>query len=106
MQTAISNFANKMKMSSRLPGYRVLYIFTTDRREMETIEAEFIKEYDHIPQKWKHDQPYYKLYAGNFVSKAKAMQLLSTLREDFPSSVVENTTVTVKDVYECRHKLK
>lgn len=106
VQTAIRNFANKMKISSELPGFRVLYFFTTDRREMEAVERQFEKDYEHIPHEWKHDQPYYKLYAGNFVSKVKAMQLLSILRKDFPSSVVENTIVTVKDVYECRHKLK
>lgn len=106
VQSVIGGFSGKMNMSTRLSGYRILYFFTTDRREMERVEKEFIKEYDYIPHDWKHDQPYYNLYAGSFVSKAKAMQLLAKLREDFPSSVVVNHPVVVKDVYECRHKLK
>lgn len=105
VQTMIKSYENRMKATQELPGYRVLYFFTNDRREMEVVEKRFKEKYDFLPHNWIHDQPYYNLYAGSFLSKYKAMALLSRLRADFPAAVLVNAKVTVKDIYDSRQKI-
>ncbi|GAA5220048.1 hypothetical protein [Membranihabitans marinus] len=103
---AMENYINAMQNTTELSGYRILYFFTNDRREMEEVEKRFVEKFDFIPHDWVHDQPYYNLYAGSFLSKYKAMNLLSQLREDFPAAVLVNAKVTKENVYESRLKIQ
>lgn len=106
VQRAVENYINAMENTTEMSGYRILYFFTNDRREMEEVEKSFKEKFDYIPHDWVHDQPYYNLYAGSFLSKYKAMNLLSQLREDFPAAVLVNAKVTKDKVYESRIKIQ
>lgn len=106
IQQAMLEYKNRYQGDTDLPGYRIQYLFTTDRREMENEQKKFLEQYKSIPNEWVHDQPYYRLYAGSFVDRSAAMQLLVQIRENFPSALLVNSRVTVDQVLECRQNLR
>lgn len=106
IQQAMAEYKNRYQGDIDLPGYRIQYLFTTDRREMENVQRKFNELYQTIPNEWVHDQPYYRLYAGSFVDRSAAMQLLVRIRENFPSALLVNSRVTLDQVLECRSNLR
>ena len=106
IQRAMLEYKNRYQGDTELSGYRIQYLFTTDRREMENIQRKFEEQYRSIPHEWVHDQPYYRLYAGSFVDRAAAMQLLAHIRESFPTALLVNSRVTIDQVLECRANLR
>lgn len=106
IQRAMLEYKGRYQHDTEIPGYRIQYLFTTDRREMENILRRFENLYGSIPHEWVHDQPYYRLYAGSFVDRAPAMKLLVHIRESFPTALLVNSRVTIEKVLECRENLK
>jgi len=106
VQRAMESYQNAFQKYDLIPGYRVQYLFTNDRREMERIEKDFRAEYDRVPTEWEHDPPYYKLYAGSFLSRTNAMRLLVRLRENFPGALLVHSSVSVKEVHACRKTMQ
>ncbi len=106
IQQAMEEYKRRFSDNSEIPGYRIQYLFTTDRREMERTERNFNMTYGFIPHDWEHDQPYYRLYAGSFITKSSATQLLFRIRKDFPEALLINATVPIDKVIECRKKLR
>lgn len=105
VQQALQEYQARYENNPEVPGYRIQYLFTTDRREMENIERKFDQIYGYIPHEWEHDQPYYRLYAGSFSSRSHAMKILAQIRSEFPSALLVNAPVSVDKVLECREKL-
>lgn len=105
IQRAMLEYKDRYQEDTEIPGYRIQYLFTTDRRKMEITQREFDKLYGYIPHEWVHDQPYYRLYAGAFVERAPALQQLTHIREDFPTALLVNSSVTMDQVLECREIL-
>lgn len=106
VQKAMESYKTEFQKYDLVPGYRVQYLFTNDRREMERTEREFRTEYERVPTEWEHDPPYYKLFAGSFLSRTNAMRLLVRLRENFPGTLLVHSSVSVKDVYSCRKTMQ
>lgn len=105
VQKAMQEYSERYQSDTELIGYRIQYLFTTDRREMENIERKFDQTYYSIPHEWEHDPPYYRLYAGSFVVRSNAMQLLAQIRQKFPEALLVNATVPIDKVIECRKNL-
>ncbi|MBY5958126.1 hypothetical protein KUV50_08300 [Membranicola marinus] len=105
VQKAMREYQARYEDNTELEGYRIQYLFTTDRREMERIERKFDELYQYIPHEWEHDPPYYRLYAGSFVARSNAMQLLALIRENFPEALLINATVPIDKVIQCRKNL-
>ena len=105
VQSAMEEYSERYQENPEVSGYRIQYLFTTDRREMENTERKFEQTYGFIPHEWEHDQPYYRLYAGSFVIRSKAMQLLTQIRKKFPEALLVNATVPIDKVLVCQKKL-
>ena len=76
-------FEESSRSSTRVPGWRVQILATTDRARLETVETDFKVNYPNIPVDWVHDTPYYKLRAGAFSTKQGAERLKYTLTRQF-----------------------
>jgi len=74
------------QLNEFVPGWRIQVLATTDRQKLETVKAEFQRDFPGILIDWQHDKPYYKLRAGAFDSKLAATELLYRLKEKFPSA--------------------
>ena len=68
---------------TKVPGWRVQILATTDRGRLETVENQFKVNYPSIAVDWVHTKPYYKLRAGAFQTKQEAERLKYTLSEQF-----------------------
>lgn len=74
------------KSTSRVEGWRIQIMATTDRRKMEAAKSEFLVKYPQIKVDWTHSKPYYRLRAGAFSTKLEAVRLLYQLKRDYPSA--------------------
>ena len=83
VQRVIDLWLESSELTTRVDGWRVQILATTDRTRLETVEQQFKVNYPSIPVDWVHTKPYYKLRAGAFRTKQEAERLKFTLGEQF-----------------------
>lgn len=76
-------FQTENETESKVDGWRVQILATTDRSRLETVESAFKVNYPSVPVDWVHTKPYYKLRAGAFQTKQEAERLKFTLGRQF-----------------------
>lgn len=76
-------FQTVNESESKVDGWRVQILATTDRNRLETVENQFKVNYPSVPVDWVHTKPYYKLRAGAFQTKQEAERLKHTLEKQF-----------------------
>lgn len=76
-------FQTVNEAESKVDGWRVQILATTDRNRLETVESQFKVNYPSVPVDWVHTKPYYKLRAGAFQTKQEAERLKHTLEAQF-----------------------
>lgn len=69
-------------------GFRVQILATTDRRQMETIQREYERRYPDYPIHFAHNEPYWYLKTGAFLSNQKARAFMKELGREYPASIV------------------
>ena len=69
-------------------GFRVQILATTDRRQMETIQREYERRYPDYPIHFAHNEPYWYLKTGAFLSNQKARAFMKELGKEYPASIV------------------
>lgn len=69
-------------------GFRVQILATTDRRQMETIQREYERRYPDYPIHFAHNDPYWYLKTGAFLSNQKARAFMKDLGKEYPASIV------------------
>jgi len=69
-------------------GFRVQILATTDRRQMETIQREYERRYPDYPVHFAHNEPYWYLKTGAFITNQKAQAFMKQLGKEYPSSIV------------------
>lgn len=82
----MQDFVLHGKTNETIKAWRIQIITTDDRREMESVRAQFITLYPDIPVEWKHVVPYYQVRVGAFENKNKMMPFLLELKKIFPAS--------------------
>lgn len=80
--------------TSKTDGWRVQILATTDRKRLESVQADFKLNYPSIPVDWVHTKPYYKLRAGAFQTKQEAERLKYTLGRQFDGVYLVKDQVT------------
>lgn len=85
-----------------ITGYRVRIFFDnkrTARTESENTLNRFVEKHRDIAAYRSYVNPYFKVTVGNFRTKSEAMQLLSSIKREFPSAFIvkENISYPVVD---------
>ncbi|NNM95187.1 MAG: SPOR domain-containing protein [Bacteroidia bacterium] len=70
------------------PGYRIQVNFSQDRNEANKMRTDFGAKYPNLPTYLPYQQPYFKLYAGDFRTKFEAVKHLKAIKKDFPTAFV------------------
>lgn len=81
----------KNRKNPGIEGYRIrIYsdLGTHARDESENVKAEFYEKFPEIPVYREYDDPYYKIYVGDFRSKIEAIKSLKKIRTEYPSAFV------------------
>jgi hypothetical protein len=74
------------KKNETTTGWRVQVFASNDRLKMDEVLAAFKIRFPDVYADWKHQQPYYKVYAGAFSRKFDAWLLLQRVRTVYPSA--------------------
>jgi hypothetical protein len=70
-----------------ITGYRIQILATVDRRQMETVRHKFENLYPEYPIHTTHNDPYFQLKTGAFLTMQKAQAFLKLLQKDYPASI-------------------
>lgn len=76
-------FMTESENETKVDGWRVQILATTDRNRLETVQSQFKVNYPSVPVDWVHTKPYYKLRAGAFHTKQEAERLKHSLGRQF-----------------------
>lgn len=97
--TALMNdYVQHNKLHQRVRGYRVQVIVTTDRRQVESTRTEFRTLYPDYPVYYNHEDPYYHLKTGAFLTQATARPFLSKIRETYSTAFIVADEIDVSEV--------
>ena len=69
-------------------GFRVQILATTDRRQMETVQREYERKYPDYPVHFAHNEPYWYLKTGAFITNQKAQAFMKQMAKEYPSSII------------------
>ena len=79
----IYNMGNK-----EVGGFRVQILATIDRRQMETVQREFERKYPDYPVHFAHNEPYWYLKTGAFLTNQKAQAFMKKMAKEYPASLI------------------
>ena len=77
------NMSNK-----EVRGYRVQILATTDRRHMEATQRVFERNYPDYPVHSAHNEPYWYLKTGAFITNQKAQAFMKKMAKEYPASLI------------------
>lgn len=72
---------------SEMRGWRIQILASTDRRQIESVRRIFENRYREYPTHFVHNDPYYQLKVGAFISIQKAQAFLRKLQSDYPQAI-------------------
>jgi hypothetical protein len=78
----VHNLGNK-----EMKGWRIQILATIDRRQMESARHKFENLYPDYPVHTAHNDPYFLLKTGAFLTLQKAQAFLKKLQRDYPSAI-------------------
>ena len=73
-------------------GYRV-QIYLGKRANATDARFKFMKHFDNVALYTNYEQPFYKVRAGNFMTRLEAQRFLARVREHFPDAFIVPTTI-------------
>ena len=91
-QAHVTDLMDRWKLhnmgTKEVRGFRVQILATTDRRQMETVQREFERKYPDYPVHFAHNDPYWYLKTGAFVTNQKAQAFMKQMSKEYPSSII------------------
>ena len=79
-------------------GWRIQIMASIDRRQMETARRTFERKYPEYPVVFIHNEPYFHLKVGAFMTMQKAQAFLRTLQEDYPQAITVTDVLKVEEL--------
>lgn len=79
----LHNMSNK-----EVRGFRVQILATTDRRQMEAVQREFERRYPDYPIHFAHNEPYWYLKTGAFLTNQKAQAFVKQMAKEYSASLI------------------
>ena len=94
----MTQFEAHNRANSEVRGWRIQVLSTTDRRMMESTQAEFRRKYPEYELTFAHSDPFYSLRAGAFLSQQDTRPMLKKLQRDFPGAFVVTDRFEIAEV--------
>lgn len=94
----MSEFIAYNKSHQEIRGWRVQILVTTDRRQMENARANFRARYPDYELIFTHENPFYHLKTGAFMTQGHARPFLRTLQRHFPSAFIVADEIELSEV--------
>ncbi len=91
-QTRVADLMERWKIynmsNKEVRGFRVQILATTDRRQMETVQREYERKYPEYPVHFAHNEPYWYLKTGAFLTSQKAQAFMKKMAKEYPASLI------------------
>lgn len=79
-------------------GWRIQILASVDRRQMETARRTFENRYPEYPVIFVHNEPYFHLKVGAFLSMQKAQAFLKKMQHDYPQAIPVNDILKTEEL--------
>jgi len=79
-------------------GYRIQILATVDRRQMENVRHKFENLYPEYPIHTTHNDPYYQLKTGAFLTMQKAQAFMKMLQKEYPAAIPVTDVIKVAEL--------
>ncbi len=79
-------------------GWRIQILATVDRRQVESIRRQFENRYPDYPVHFVHNDPYYHLKVGAFMTMQKAQAFLRKMQTDYPQAIPVTDHLKVEEL--------
>lgn len=70
-----------------ISGFRIQILATIDRRQMESVRHKFENLYPEYPVHTTHNDPYFQLKTGAFLTMQKAQAFLKMMQKEYPAAI-------------------
>jgi len=94
----MESFIEYNKAHQNVRGWRIQILVTTDRRQMETTRREFEMTYPDYKISYRHENPFYHLKTGAFLTQASARPFLRLMQENYSSAFIVSDEIDVEEV--------
>ncbi|MEE4196290.1 MAG: hypothetical protein V2I54_01485 [Bacteroidales bacterium] len=91
INSLIYNHIEQNKRKKGVPGYRIrIYndIGRDARENSQKVKADFFDKFPEIPIYREYDNPYFKVYVGDFRTKIDAMKEFKRIKHYFPAAFI------------------
>jgi SPOR domain len=79
-------------------GWRIQIMASVDRRQMESARRTFENRYPDYPVQFIHNEPYYHLKVGAFLTMQKAQAFMKKMQEDYPQAIPVTDNLKVEEL--------
>lgn len=79
-------------------GWRIQIMASIDRRQMESARRTFENRYPDYPVQFIHNEPYYHLKVGAFLTMQKAQAFMKKMQEDYPQAIPVTDNLKVEEL--------
>lgn len=79
-------------------GYRIQIMASVDRRQIESARHTFENRYPEYPIVFIHNEPYFHLKVGAFLTMQKAQAFLKKMQHDYPQAIPVTDNLKVEEL--------
>ena len=94
----MQRFEQHNRLHQKVRGWRVQVFVTTDRRQIENEKEKYAELLPGYPVEFSHEDAFYHLKSGAFLSQNAALPFLREIREEFPGAFVVADEIDVSEV--------
>ncbi len=91
-EASVSDLIERWKLlnmaTKEVRGYRVQILASTDRRHVESVQRAFERRYPEYPVHFAHNEPYYYLKTGAFITNQKAQGFMKKMAKEYTASLI------------------
>lgn len=80
--------ADYTKREHVLKGYRVQIFLNADRRQAETMRAQFLQKHPEVPAYLSYQAPNFKVRVGDLLTRLEGEKLRAELKAEFPGCYI------------------
>jgi hypothetical protein len=94
----MQSFVEYNKANTHVRGWRIQILSTTDRRVMESTQAKFKRLYPEYELQFVHQNPYYHLRTGAFLTQQDARPMLRKMQRNFAGAFIVTDEFEIHEV--------
>lgn len=94
----MERFVQHNRLHQKVRGWRVQVFVTTNRRQIESERQRFRELFPDYRVEFSHDDPFYHLKSGAFLTQSAARPFLYAIRTEFPGAFAVADDIDVSEV--------